>query len=301
MINQNYHQPAFPELAVEGLNIRPDGIYVDATVGSATHSIHILNKLDSGRLFGFDQDEDVIANIPDNKLFKFVHGNFRYMSNYLGFYCVEQVDGIIADLGISSHHLDVPERGFSYRFDSELDMRMNTKADKNAARFINDASEEKLTEIFRIYGELKDAHRLAKKIVSKRRNGSISTTFQLIDVISDCIPKVNENKYLSKVFQAIRIEVNDEIESLKELLNQTANLIRKCGRLVIISYHSAEDRLVKNFIKSGNFGGTINKDFYGNVLAPFVQISRGAIIPSEGEILQNSRIRSARLRIAERK
>jgi len=299
-MKDNYHQAAFPEHATQGLNIRPEGIYVDATLGGATHSKLILKKLISGKLFGFDQDEDTKANIPCDEHFQFIHGNFRYMSNFLAYYDIHQVDGIIADLGISSHHIDTEERGFYYRRNSLLDMRMNQRSDYKAVDFLNDGSEEKLTEVFQKYGELHDAARIAEKIVVKRQSKTIQTTFQLKEAIKDCIPKCNEYKFLSKVFQAIRIEVNDEIEALKELLLQSVCLVRKCGRLVVISYHSGEDRLVKNFMKSGNFEGTINKDFYGKNLSPFFLVCRGAIIPEKEEIAENSRVRSARLRIAER-
>jgi 16S rRNA (cytosine1402-N4)-methyltransferase len=300
-MNSQYHIPVMPEESIEGLNLFPGALVVDATFGGGGHSRLILDGIGDGRLFAFDQDEDAAGNvINDDRLF-FVRHNFRYMRNFLRFYDVLKVDAIFADLGVSSHDFDVPERGFSYRFEGNLDMRMNRNAPIDAAKVVNTYSEENLTFVFRIYGEIKNAGRLVREIISERNNHSIVTTHQLRDVASRCAPGGLENKYLAQVFQALRIEVNDEMGALKEFLSSSLDVLKPGGRLVIITYHSLEDRLCKNFMKSGNFEGEIDKDFFGNLNSPFYLVNRKVIVPDQEELAENVRARSAKLRIAEKK
>ncbi len=296
----SYHQPVLLKESIEGLNIRPDGIYVDATFGGGGHSLEILRHLDKGKLFGFDQDEDAIGNVPKDKRFVFVNHNFRFLHNFLKYYHIDRIDGLIADLGVSSHHFESAERGFSFREEGYLDMRMNRKSDFSAKDLLNTYSGEKLRLVFREYGELHNAGRLATVIEKEREKEPITQTGQFLRLISDCIPSRKENQYLAKVFQAIRIEVNREITNLKHLLMQSLDVLNKGGRLVIISYHSLEDRLVKNFIRWGNFTEEMPKDLYGNTNVPLRAINKKVIVPGEQEISENNKARSAKLRIAEK-
>ena len=296
-----YHTPALLNESIEGLNIRPDGVYVDATFGGGGHSREILERLTTGRLIALDHDADALTNAPDDKRLITVRGNFRFLRNYLAHHGYRQVDGILADLGVSSHHFDDANRGFSFRYsDAPLDMRMNASAQLTAKVVLNQYPEDSLKYIFAEYGELSDAQRLAREIVTARRNTTISSSGQLVEVIQQYIPRGAENKYLAKVFQALRIEVNSELENLKTLLLQSISLLLPGGRLVIITYHSLEDRLVKNFFKNGLFEGSAEKDIYGNVNVPFQQVNNKAIVPTDGEIAVNNRVRSAKLRIGER-
>lgn len=296
-----YHNPVLLNDSIEGLAINPDGIYVDVTFGGGGHSRKILENLSSkGRLIAFDQDKESYANVIKDDRFQFVPYNFRHLKKFLQYYQAYPVNGILADLGVSSHQFDTPERGFSHRFDGLLDMRMNTGAGISAADVVNRYTEQKLSEIFFTFGELHNAKKLANIIVKRRENGPINTTLELKEILQDHLPQGRENKVLSQIFQAIRIEVNNEYEVLREFLSQTTEALLPTGRLVVISYHSIEDKLVKNFMRSGNLEGKIEKDFYGNPLTPFNIISRKAIVPTEEEIEINSRARSAKLRIAEK-
>jgi len=299
-VEQPYHIPVLLNESIEGLNIQKDGDYVDVTFGGGGHSCELLKSIDTGRLFGFDQDEDAAANAFDDPRFIFVRHNFKYIRNFLRYHGVEKVDGILADLGVSSHDFDVAERGFSFRFSGALDMRMNRDSKTTAADVVNDYPEEQLIKIFREYGEVDNAYRLTKQIVAARQYQPIKTIDQFKSVISDCVSKKNEAKYLAKVFQALRIETNGELEVLKDFLVQSAELLKPGGRLVVITYHSLEDRLVKNFIKAGNFEGKQDKDFYGNVSSVLKAVNRKVIIPNDEEIARNPRARSAKLRIAEK-
>ncbi len=295
-----YHQPVLLEQSIEGLNIKPDGVYVDATFGGGGHSGEILRQLGKGKLIAFDQDEDALANLPEDERFVFVRHNFRFLRNFLRYYGFDKIDGLIADLGVSSHHFDTPRRGFSFRFDSNLDMRMNTRSSFSARDLVNNYTVEDLTMVFRDYGELKNSRVLAKRIESGRSKSPITAVRDFVDIINDCLPRQGENQYLARVFQALRIEVNKEIDHLRSMITQAADVLRPGGRLVIISYHSLEDRLVKNFMRTGKFEGEQEKDFYGNVQRPFTPVNRKVIVPDDTEIARNNRARSARLRIAER-
>lgn len=301
MINNSYHIPVLLHAAVDGLNILPNGNYVDATFGGGGHSHEILQKIQNGKLFGFDQDPDAWKNKLSNENFILIPQNFCFLKNYLRFNETEKVDGILADLGVSSHQFDKAERGFSLRFDAKLDMRMNFNQDSSAIEVINDYDEQQLKSIFKLYGELNNAHQVARNITRERAVQRIETTQHLIDTLSNLTPKKNEKQFLAQVFQAIRIEVNGELEVLKDFLMQTIEVLKPGGRLVIISYHSLEDRLVKNFMKSGNFEGNVEKDFYGNPITPFEIITRKPVLPTAEEIELNPRARSAKLRIAEKK
>lgn len=296
-----YHIPVLLNESVDGLNISPHGIYVDVTFGGGGHSSEILKRLTDGKLFAFDQDEDAEKNIPDDEKFFFILGNFRYLKNYLNYYGVKHIDGLLADLGVSSHHFNAPERGFTYRADTGLDMRMNRNGKLTAESVINEYSADKLSGIFWEYGELHQSRKLSAAIVQRRAEQRIVTTSQLISSIEPLIPKQAENQFLSKVFQAIRIEVNHELESLEELLASSAEMLKPGGRLVIISYHSLEDRLVKNFMRWGNTREQPSKDIYGNSNEPFRLISKKGLMADEEELKNNPRARSARLRIAEKK
>lgn len=300
MMTNPYHIPVLLQACVDGLEINPDGVYVDLTFGGGGHSKEILKHLsEKGKLFAFDQDEDAKANIPDDKRLTFIPHNFRFISNYLKLYGITQVDGILGDLGVSSHQFDKGERGFSIRFDADLDMRMNQKSDLTAKKVINTYDVKKLTAMFREYGEVDNAFRLANIIFEARANGSIETTAQFKEVIRPCTPKFEESRYLAKVYQAIRIEVNQEMEALKECLTQCLPLLKPNGRLVVMSYHSLEDRLVKNLIRSGNIEGVEEKDrVFGTVTKYFKSLTSKPIVPSAEEIELNSRARSAKLRIA---
>ena len=295
-----YHVPVLLEESIECLRIKPDGVYVDCTFGGGGHSRAILARLgNNGRLYGFDQDREAYRNTTDDGRFTFVRGNFKYISNFLRYYGEDKVDGILADLGVSSHHFDEAERGFSYRFDGALDMRMNREASFTAEELISGYDEQALADILYMYGELRNARRIANAIVCRRQTKAIKTIFELTEVLRPFCTKGKEYKELAPIFQAIRIEVNAELDSLKTLLCRSVDLLRSGGRIAVISYHSLEDRLVKNFLKTGNFGGEPQKDFYGNQITPFANVSK-AIVSNDREIADNPRARSARLRYAEK-
>jgi 16S rRNA (cytosine1402-N4)-methyltransferase len=295
-----YHIPVLLQQSIDGLNIKPNGIYVDVTFGGGGHARAILEKLENGHLYAFDQDKDALANAPDDPRFTLINQNFRYLKNFLRLHQVNQVDGILADLGVSSHQFDVAERGFSTRFDGPLDMRMTQFQTKSATTVVNEYAEEELQTIFREYGEIKNSKCVAKVIVAERELAPINTTTGLAEVVEKCFPPTKRNKFLAMVFQALRIEVNNEMEALKELLLQTGEIIKKGGRLVVISYHSLEDRPVKNYIRTGNIEGKLEKDFYGNPITIFKSVNTKPIVASEAETESNSRARSAKLRIAEK-
>lgn len=295
----SYHRPVLLEESIEGLCVKSDGLFVDATFGGGGHSKEILKKLNNGKLFCFDQDEDTLANVPDDNRIVFINENFKFMKNFLRLYNAIPVDGILADLGVSSFQLDEAEKGFSTRFDGPLDMRMNKKNKLSAGKIINTWSQEQLREMLYLFGELKNANRIAGEIVKARKENTIETTSELVNALKHLVPRTMENKFLARIFQALRIQVNDELDCLKELLIQSVDVLKTGGRLVVISYHSLEDRIVKNFMKSGNFTGNINKDFYGNVISPIKQIGK-LITPGMEEIKNNNRARSAKLRIAEK-
>ena len=295
-----YHTPVLLKESIDGLQIKPQGTYADVTFGGGGHSREILKKLNKGKLVAFDQDDDALQNLIDDDRFIFVNHNFRFLKNFLKYHGFETIDGLLADLGVSSHHFDQPERGFSFRYDGDLDMRMNRSARVSAKDIINQYPEQELAKIFWEYGELKNSRKLAKVIVSNRADKEINTIKSFTDLLMPFIPKHAEHKFLAKIFQALRIEVNREMEFLKEMLLQSADVIKPGGRLVVITYHSLEDRLVKNFIKNGKFEGEAEKDLYGRTDVPFKAINRKVITPDEEEIAENNRARSAKLRIAER-
>jgi len=302
MEEQVYHTPALLPECMEGLAIKPDGIYVDCTFGGGGHSRAILDRLGPrGRLYGFDQDVDAMANRPDDPRFVFVHGNFRYLRNFMDYYGITTIDGILADLGVSFHHFDEATRGFSFRFEGDLDMRMNQQSKRSAATILNTATEEQLADVFYLYGELHNARKLARAIVKKRETEEIRQIGEFANLMRPFFPREKEKKELTKVFQALRIEVNDEMGALKELLSRCVELLSPDGRLVVLTYHSLEDRLVKNFIKAGNFEGKPEKDFFGNVLAPLVAVNSKVMVASDEEVERNPRSRSAKLRIAKLK
>lgn len=300
-MEREYHKPVLLKESINGLEINATGDYVDVTFGGGGHSREIFSRLDTGRLFAFDQDQDAAANIIHNDRFFFIRHNFKYLRNFLKYYQVDQVDGILADLGVSSHDFDVPERGFSFRFDGNLDMRMNRDSALTAATLVNTYSEDQLRKIFREYGEIDNAGRLARELVLVRNHKPIETIEQFRAAMASCTPKFQESKYLAKVFQALRIETNKEMEVLHDFLEQSIELLKPGGRLVVITYHSLEDRMVKNFMRSGDSSGKQEQDFFGNVDSPLVAINRKVIVPSEEEIEMNPRARSAKLRIAEKK
>ncbi|MFV0271380.1 MAG: 16S rRNA (cytosine(1402)-N(4))-methyltransferase RsmH [Macellibacteroides fermentans] len=296
-----YHIPVMLNECMEGLAIKPDGVYVDVTFGGGGHSREILSRLGKkGTLYGFDQDADAENNIPEDNRFVFVRSNFRYLSNFMRFHGETEIDGLLADLGVSSHHFDDKDRGFSFRFQGMLDMRMNTRAGKTAADILNTYTEEALSTLFYLYGELKNSRKLASVIVKARETKPLETTDEFLALITPYIGKDKEKKMLAQVFQALRIEVNDEMCALREMLQQAMRLLKPGGRLVVMTYHSLEDRLVKNFFKSGNFEGTISQDFFGNIQSPFRLINNKVITPSSEEVEVNPRSRSAKLRIAEK-
>ena len=304
---RSYHIPVLLRESVEGLRIRPNGVYVDVTFGGGGHSRTILSQLnEQGRLYGFDQDSDAERNALSDPRFTFVRSNFRYLSNFMRYYGQRnQVDGVLADLGVSSHHFDEAGRGFSFRLvddavDVPLDMRMNTRAQLTAAEVVNTYTEEALANVFYLYGELKMARRLANTIVKAREAKKMETIAELLEVIQPLVGKDKEKKFLAQVFQALRMEVNDEMQALRLMLRDALRELKKGGRLVVISYHSLEDRLVKNFMKTGNFGGKSEQDFYGNLRSPLRVINNKVIVPSDEEIERNPRSRSAKLRIAEK-
>lgn len=296
-----YHNPVLLQLSVDNMVTDSCGTYVDVTYGGGGHSREILRRLTSGRLVAFDQDSDAQANLVEDERFTFVPSNFKNLTRFLKYHQAYPVDGILADLGVSSHQFDTPERGFSYREDGQLDMRMNTNTGKSAQDIVNQYDEQALSQVFYRYGELSDGRALARRIVKARQERPITTTQELVEVLKPSLPRGRENKSLSRIFQALRIEVNQEMEALEAFLSQTVDALKVGGRLVVISYHSLEDRLVKNFMKSGNFEGKVEKDFYGNPLCPFTLVTRKPIVPDEQEIEENSRARSAKLRIAEKK
>ena len=296
-----YHVPVLLKESVDGLDIRPGGVYVDVTFGGGGHSREILARLgDGGRLFGFDQDADAEANVPGDARFTFVRSNFRYLKNWMRYYDVEHIDGLIADLGVSSHHFDDAERGFSFRFDAPLDMRMNKRDGMTAADVVNKYPEEQLANIFYLFGELKNSRRLASAIVKARAAKPFATTQDLAEAASAVFRKEREKKEMAKVFQALRIYVNNELGALSDMLAATAQLIRPGGRLSVITYHSLEDRMVKNFIRTGNGDGTAEQDFFGRTATPFRAVNNKVITPCEDEIEANPRSRSAKLRVSER-
>ncbi|HAM98659.1 MAG TPA: 16S rRNA (cytosine(1402)-N(4))-methyltransferase [Marinilabiliales bacterium] len=295
-----YHTPVLLEQSIEGLAIKPDGVYVDCTFGGGGHSRAILSKLTTGKLIAFDQDADALANQPEDARLILIQGNFRYLRNYLKYQKFEKIDGILADLGVSSHHFDDQTRGFSFRWDAALDMRMNQHATLTARTVLNEYEPQKLRTIFRLYGELNEAGRIVHYIEKYRAEKPIDTVPQFKELLEPIMPPKAQSKLLAKIFQALRIEVNQEMEALKEMLEQSVEVLKPGGRLVVITYHSLEDRLVKNYIKNGLFDGEPAKDLYGNVSVPFASVNRKIIIPGENEIEQNSRARSAKLRIAEK-
>ena len=298
--SSTYHIPVLLRESVDGLEIKPDGVYIDVTFGGGGHSREILSRLGKkGHLYSFDQDADTEKNIVKDDRFTFVRSNFRYIKNWMRYYEVEKIDGLLADLGVSSHHLDDESRGFSFRFDAPLDMRMNKLAGKTAADIVNDYDEELLADIFYLYGELKNARKLAAAIIKARQAQRIATTGDLMQVTEKLFPKEREKKEMAKLFQALRIEVNHEMEALKEMLNGSKHLLCKGGRLSVITYHSLEDRLVKNMMKAGNTEGKITQDFFGRIEAPFKPVGK-VIVPDTDEQERNPRSRSAKLRIAER-
>lgn len=295
----DYHQPVMLRECIEALNIKPDGIYVDVTFGGGGHSREILKHLGpQGRLIAFDQDADAQKNLPKDDRLTFIDQNFRYLKNNCRLQGAISADGILADLGVSSHQFDQPERGFSIRFDADLDMRMDQAGSLTAREVVNNYTEEQLHRIFGIYGEIKNAKSLARTLVTVRLNKTIQTVADLKNAIGSLIPKGKENKYLAQVFQALRIEVNQELEALKEFLEQSVDVLRSDGRLVVMSYHSLEDRLVKNFIAKGKFYGEVEKDFFGNPIKPLESLTRKAVVASDKEVRENNRARSAKLRIA---
>lgn len=296
-----YHIPVLLQETIQGLNIQPDGVYADLTFGGGGHSREILAHLgERGHLYGFDQDMDAMQGAFDDPRFTFVRSNFRFLSNWMQYYGVEQVDGILADLGVSSHHFDAGERGFSFRYDAPLDMRMNQKATLTARRVVEEYSEEQLADLFYLYGELKQARRLAATVVRTRAQKPIETTGQLAELLAPCVGRDREKKDMAKVFQALRIEVNGEMRALRQMLAAAAQVLRPGGRLAVLTYHSLEDRMVKNMLRAGNVEGHMETDLYGRTNAPLRPVTRGVITPSDEEQQQNPRSRSAKLRIAEK-
>ena len=298
---ETYHVPVLLQESIDGLDIKPDGVYVDVTFGGGGHSKEILRRLGkNGHLYSFDQDEDAERNIVDDPRFTFVRSNFRYLRNWMRYYQVEHIDGLLADLGVSSHHFDDETRGFSFRFDAPLDMRMNKRAGMTAAEILNTYSEEQLSDILYIYGELKNARKIAAAIAKARGDKPIETTGDLLNISERLFPREREKKEAAKMFQALRIEVNHEMDALKEMLNGATEILREGGRLSVITYHSLEDRIVKNFIKAGNAEGKVQQDFFGRSEAPFRAVTNKVIVPDDDEQERNPRSRSAKLRIAEK-
>ncbi len=298
----DYHIPVLLGESVDGLSVRPGGVYVDATFGGGGHSREILRRLDcGGHLYGFDQDADARQNVPaDDTRFTFVYSNFRYLGNWMRYYGVEGVDGLLADLGVSSHHFDDAARGFSFRFDAPLDMRMNGRAGDTAADVVNRYTEEKLAEVLYLYGELKNSRRIAAVLVKARAQRELRTIDDLLAAVRPLMPREREKKDLARVFQALRIEVNHEMDALRELLESAVSVLRPGGRLAVITYHSLEDRMVKNFMRSGRADGKVEQDFYGRRLSPLRAINNKVIVPSAEELERNPRSRSAKLRVAEK-
>lgn len=301
--NMVYHIPVLLKESVDGLDINPDGVYVDVTFGGGGHSREILSRLgDNGHLFSFDQDADTENNIMDDPRFTFVHSNFRWLSNWMRYYDIEHIDGLLADLGVSSHHFDDAERGFSFRYDAPLDMRMNREGGKTAADIVNDDTEEHLADIFYLYGELRRSRQIAAAIVKARQRKPILTTQDFLQVVDPLFRREKEKKDMARLFQALRIEVNHEMQALSEMLTSATRLLAKGGRLSVITYHSLEDRMVKNIMKSGNVNGKVEEDpVYGRKASPYNLVNNKVIVPSDEEVERNPRSRSAKLRIAEKK
>ena len=301
--NMVYHIPVLLKESVDGLDINPDGVYVDVTFGGGGHSREILSRLgDNGHLFSFDQDADAENNIVDDPRFTFVHSNFRWLSNWMRYYDIEHIDGLLADLGVSSHHFDDAERGFSFRYDAPLDMRMNREGGKTAADIVNDDTEEHLADIFYLYGELRRSRQIAAAIVKARQRKPILTTQDFLQVVDPLFRREKEKKDMARLFQALRIEVNHEMQALSEMLTSATRLLAKGGRLSVITYHSLEDRMVKNIMKSGNVNGKVEEDpVYGRKASPYNLVNNKVIVPSDEEVERNPRSRSAKLRIAEKK
>ncbi len=295
-----YHIPVLLEESINGLNLQPNGIYVDATYGGGGHSLRILERLQGGKLVAFDQDEDALQNLIDDERLIFVNHNFKYLKNFLRYYGIEKVDGILADLGVSSHDFDQPDRGFSFRFDGQLDMRMNQSAEKDAVKVINEYEVTRLGTMFREYGEIQNWRNLSQTIEQARAVQKIVTVTQFLEAIARCVPAKIEKKYLAQVFQALRIEVNGEMDALEAFLVSTLEVLKPGGRLVVISYHSLEDRMVKNFMRSGRIDGKTEQDFYGHYHLPIEAVTRKVIVPDEKETGLNPRARSAKLRIAQK-
>ena len=297
-----YHVPVLLGESVDGLLVHPDGVYADLTFGGGGHSREILSRMQGqSRLYGFDQDADAMANLPQDSRFVFVRSNFRYLSNWMRYYQVEALDGILADLGVSSHHLDDESRGFSFRFEGPLDMRMNRLSARTAADVLNEYDEERLADVFYLYGELRNARKLAQRVVRARSVQPLRTIEELLQVVQPLFERDREKKELAKLFQALRIEVNSEMDALREMLAAAARLLKPGGRLVVITYHSLEDRIVKNVMKTGNAEGKTEQDFFGRTNSPFTLVNNKVIVPSEDEQQRNPRSRSAKLRIAEKK
>ena len=295
-----YHNPVLLNECLDGLNLSPKGVYVDVTFGGGGHSRAIVSKLERGHLYSFDQDDDALKNEIDDDRFTLINSNFRYLKSSLRMYGVKEIDGLLADLGVSSHQFDVADRGFSIRFEADLDMRMDQNSDLNAYKVVNSYEQDELRNILKLYGELKRPGTIARVICEAKENKPIETVNELKDLLRSFAPKMQENKFFAQVFQAIRIEVNDELNALREMLSQAQEILKPGGRLVVISYHSLEDRLVKNLIQKGNFEGELQQDFYGNKLLSFKKVSRKPILPTEEEIQINNRARSAKLRVAEK-
>ncbi|MFO8022816.1 MAG: 16S rRNA (cytosine(1402)-N(4))-methyltransferase RsmH [Perlabentimonas sp.] len=297
-----YHVPVLLHESIKGLNINPNGTYLDLTFGGGGHAREIIKHLSpKGRLIAFDQDEEAFANTIDDSRFMLIRSNFKFFQNFLKYYKIQTVDGILADLGVSSRHLDSPQRGFSFRFNGPLDMRMNQQAILTAEKIINDYDETMLRNVLALYGELKNARKVASTIVNQRNQSRISTIEQLSSMVEPLFPNQQRNKMLAKLFQALRIEVNGEMEALKKMFLQTENVLSTDGRIVVISYHSLEDRIAKNFLRTGNFQGEKQTDFYGNIISNFEQVNRKVIVPTNEEIERNPRARSAKLRIGRKK
>lgn len=297
-----YHVPVLLDESINGLNLHPDGVYIDVTFGGGGHSREILRRMPQGsRLFSFDQDADAERNIVDDDRFTFVRSNFRYLKNWMRYYEIDHIDGLLADLGVSSHHFDDESRGFSFRFDAPLDMRMNKRADKTAADIVAEYDEEALADIFYLYGELKNSRRIASALVKARQQHAIATTQDFLHVVEPFFKREREKKDMARLFQALRIEVNHEMEALKEMLAAATQLLAPGGRLSVITYHSLEDRIVKNVMKTGNAEGKMIQDFYGRIETPYRLVSNKVIVPTDEEQQRNPRSRSAKLRIAEKK
>ena len=300
MSRMEYHNPVLLNECIEGLNIKPKGIYVDVTFGGGGHSKLILKHIDGGKLYAFDQDENALKNTLEGDSFKLINANFRHLKNFLRMEGVRKIDGLLADLGVSSHQFDVAERGFSIRFDGKLDMRMNTNSPLSARSVVNEYGQQDLANVLYKYGELRNSRAIAREIVNARETEAIITTNQLIDVVAHMVPEKKRNQFLARIFQAIRIEVNDEMKALEEMLLDAVDLLNEGGRLVVLSYHSLEDRMVKNLMKKGNIEGELEKDFFGNPIKNLKEITRKVIVATEEQIAENTRARSAKLRIAEK-